>query len=53
MSLDFYLHCHPDPDETGLRNYLDRHLCRCTGYAPILTAAMDAAKALRGAPAHA
>jgi 2-furoyl-CoA dehydrogenase 2Fe-2S iron sulfur subunit len=53
MSLDFYLRCHPDPDETGLRNYLGGHLCRCTGYAPILAAAMDAAKALRETPAHA
>jgi hypothetical protein len=48
-----FLHCHPNPDETELRNYLGGHLCRCTGYAPLLAAAMDAAKALREAPAHA
>lgn len=53
MALDFYLRCHPDPDETELRNYLSGHLCRCTGYAPILAAAIDAAKALREASAHA
>ena len=52
MSLDFYLR-HPDPDEMGLRNYFGGHLCRCTGYAPILAAAMDAAQSLRETPAHA
>jgi 2-furoyl-CoA dehydrogenase 2Fe-2S iron sulfur subunit len=53
MSLDFYLRCHPDPDELELRNYLGGHLCRCTGYTPILAAAKDAAKVLRETPAHA
>jgi 2-furoyl-CoA dehydrogenase 2Fe-2S iron sulfur subunit len=53
MSLDYYLHHHPEPDEMELREYLGGHLCRCTGYAPILAAALDAAQRLRKTPAHA
>ena len=51
MSLDFYLRHHPDPNEAELRDYLGGHLCRCTGYVPILAAALDAAKRLRDAHA--
>ena len=47
MSLDAYLRDHPDPDEAALRQYLSGHLCRCTGYAPIIAAALDAARRLR------
>jgi 2-furoyl-CoA dehydrogenase 2Fe-2S iron sulfur subunit len=53
MSLDSYLRSHADPTEMELREFLSGHLCRCTGYAPILAAALDAAKQLREAPAHA
>jgi 2-furoyl-CoA dehydrogenase 2Fe-2S iron sulfur subunit len=53
MSLDSYLRGHADPTEMELREFLSGHLCRCTGYAPILAAALDAAKQLRKAPAHA
>ena len=53
MSLDSYLRDHSDPSESDLREFLSGHLCRCTGYAPILAAALDAAKRLREAPAHA
>jgi 2-furoyl-CoA dehydrogenase 2Fe-2S iron sulfur subunit len=53
MSLDYYLRHHPDPDEAELREFLGGHLCRCTGYAPILAAACDAAGKLRKASAHA
>ena len=53
MSLDSYLRDHSDPSEADLREFLSGHLCRCTGYAPILAAALDAAKRLREAPAHA
>jgi 2-furoyl-CoA dehydrogenase 2Fe-2S iron sulfur subunit len=53
MSLDYYLRHHPDPAETELRDFLSGHLCRCTGYAPILAAALEAAGKLREAPAHA
>jgi hypothetical protein len=43
MSLDWYLRDMP----TGrgeLREFLSGHLCRCTGYVPIVAAALDAAK---------
>jgi 2-furoyl-CoA dehydrogenase 2Fe-2S iron sulfur subunit len=50
MSLDAYLREKPDPQETELRDYLGGHLCRCTGYVPIVAAALDAAKRLREAP---
>jgi len=53
MSLDSYLRAHSEPTETELRKFLGGHLCRCTGYVPILAAALDAAKRLREAPAHA
>ena len=53
MSLDNYLRSHAAPSEIELREFLGGHLCRCTGYTPILAAALDAAKTLREAPAHA
>jgi 2-furoyl-CoA dehydrogenase 2Fe-2S iron sulfur subunit len=53
MSLDAYLRNHPDPQEAELREYLGGHLCRCTGYVPIIAAALDAAKRLREVPANA
>ena len=53
MSLDYYLRHHPDPTEAELRDFLGGHLCRCTGYVPILAAALDAAGELREVAAHA
>src|SRR5215472_2778421 len=47
MSLDAYLRDHPNPSEPELREYLSGHLCRCTGYVPIIAAALDAARSLR------
>jgi 2-furoyl-CoA dehydrogenase 2Fe-2S iron sulfur subunit len=47
MSLDSYLRERPDPSERELRDYLGGHLCRCTGYVPIIAAALDAAKRLQ------
>jgi 2-furoyl-CoA dehydrogenase 2Fe-2S iron sulfur subunit len=47
MSLDYYLRDHPLPDEAALRDFLSGHLCRCTGYVPIIAAALDAAARLR------
>src|SRR6266536_5181845 len=47
MSLDSYLRANPDADEAMLREYLGSHLCRCTGYVPIVAAALDAARRLR------
>jgi len=52
MSLDAYLARHPDPSEDALREVVGGHLCRCTGYAPIIAAALDAAATLRQEPAH-
>jgi 2-furoyl-CoA dehydrogenase 2Fe-2S iron sulfur subunit len=48
MSLDNYLRDNPDPDEEDVRIFLTGHLCRCTGYVPIVAAALDAARHLRG-----
>ena len=46
MSLDCFLREHPSPDEEGIRDLLCGHLCRCTGYAPIVRAAIEAAAEL-------
>jgi 2-furoyl-CoA dehydrogenase 2Fe-2S iron sulfur subunit len=47
MSLDLYLRDTPAPTEQELREFLGGHLCRCTGYVPIVAAALDAAQRLR------
>ncbi len=47
MTLDAFLRDHPAPTEQELREVLSGHLCRCTGYAPILRAALAAAERLR------
>jgi 2-furoyl-CoA dehydrogenase 2Fe-2S iron sulfur subunit len=46
MSLDIFLREHTRPSEEDIRDLLSGHLCRCTGYAPILRAAMEAAAEL-------
>ena len=43
MSLDHYLRERPRPTEDEVRDLLSGHLCRCTGYTPIIRAALDAA----------
>jgi 2-furoyl-CoA dehydrogenase 2Fe-2S iron sulfur subunit len=53
MSLDAFLREHPRPTEAELRELLSGHLCRCTGYAPILKAALTAAARLREEPSDA
>jgi 2-furoyl-CoA dehydrogenase 2Fe-2S iron sulfur subunit len=53
MSLDIFLRDHADPSEGELREYLGGHLCRCTGYVPIVAAALDAAAKLREQKNHA
>ena len=50
MSLDWFLRQRPDPTEPELREFLGGHLCRCTGYVPIVAAALDAAARLREGP---
>jgi 2-furoyl-CoA dehydrogenase 2Fe-2S iron sulfur subunit len=47
MSLDTFLRHHPSPSEHELTAVIGGHLCRCTGYAPIIAAALDAASILR------
>ena len=37
----------PDPNEQEVREALTGNLCRCTGYAGIVAAALDAAKRIR------
>jgi len=43
MSLDHFLRENPRPSEEAIRDLLTGHLCRCTGYTPIVRAAMEAA----------
>jgi len=50
MSLDVYLRTHKAPTEMDIREFLGGHLCRCTGYVPIVAAALDAAHRLRETP---
>ena len=46
MSLDHFLRERPKPTEGEIRDLLSGHLCRCTGYTPIIRAALDAAELL-------
>ncbi len=47
MSLDAFLRTRPDASADALRTMLSGHLCRCTGYAPIMRAALAAQDILR------
>jgi carbon-monoxide dehydrogenase small subunit len=44
----FLLEQNPDPTEEEVRAELAGHLCRCTGYAPIVDSILAAAVSLRG-----
>jgi 2-furoyl-CoA dehydrogenase 2Fe-2S iron sulfur subunit len=46
MSLDSFLRLNKQPDEAAIRDLLSGHLCRCTGYTPIVRAAIEAAAEL-------
>jgi 2-furoyl-CoA dehydrogenase 2Fe-2S iron sulfur subunit len=46
MSLDHYLAKNPAPTEADIRDLLSGHICRCTGYTPIIQAALEAAAQL-------
>ena len=46
MSLDTYLRRHPDPSREELTLVIGGHLCRCTGYEPIIAAVLDASSRL-------
>jgi len=47
MSLSEYLEKNPDPTRDEIKVALSGNICRCTGYHEIITASLDAAKALR------
>jgi 2-furoyl-CoA dehydrogenase 2Fe-2S iron sulfur subunit len=53
MSLDALFSRDPNASEQQIREQLSGHLCRCTGYAPIMRAAVAAAEQLRTEAAHA
>lgn len=53
MSLDGFLRAQPDADEDALKDMLSGHLCRCTGYATIIKAAVHAQQRLKEKHAHA
>jgi 2-furoyl-CoA dehydrogenase 2Fe-2S iron sulfur subunit len=42
-----FLQRNPSPDEAQVRDMLSGHICRCTGYAAIVAAILDAASKLR------
>ncbi|HLZ05304.1 MAG TPA: (2Fe-2S)-binding protein [Bradyrhizobium sp.] len=52
ISLDALFARRADADEAEIRDVLTGHLCRCTGYAPIVKAALEAATELRGDISH-
>lgn len=43
----------PAPDEEAVRAMLSGHLCRCTGYAPIVAAVLEVVRARAAGGAHA
>lgn len=47
MSVDAWLGTGRDPSEAEVREFLGGHICRCTGYVPIVAAVLDAAATLR------
>lgn len=49
MSVSHFLERVPDPSEQQVRELLSGHLCRCTGYTPIVQAVLDAAARRREA----
>jgi 2-furoyl-CoA dehydrogenase 2Fe-2S iron sulfur subunit len=53
MSLSDWLARTPDPSERAVREMLSGHLCRCTGYAGIVRAALEAAAEMRRGPGKA
>ncbi|WP_024972551.1 (2Fe-2S)-binding protein [Ralstonia pickettii] len=49
MSCADYLERVPEPTEAQVREMLSGHLCRCTGYTPIVAAVLDVAASRAGA----
>jgi len=53
MSLGRLVEQEPDASEARVRDVLSGHICRCTGYQPIVDATLDVLRARRGVrPAH-
>ncbi|UUZ62170.1 (2Fe-2S)-binding protein [Polaromonas sp. P1-6] len=52
MSCGDYLRRKPNPTEAEVRDMLSGHLCRCTGYTPIVAAVLDTASLRRKATAN-
>ncbi len=48
MSAAAFLREQPDPTDEEIREVVGGHLCRCTGYTPIIAAIREAASILRG-----
>ena len=48
MSATHFLRKNPRPSETEVRDMLSGHICRCTGYAAIVAAILDAAGETQG-----
>lgn len=53
MSMDHLLAHDPTPDEARIREVLSGHLCRCTGYHPIIAAVTEAAALIQAEKKHA
>jgi aerobic-type carbon monoxide dehydrogenase small subunit (CoxS/CutS family) len=49
MSVKALLEHDPDPSREDVIHWLEGNICRCTGYEPIVDAALAAAEAMRGA----
>jgi len=47
MSATHFLAENPDPSEDAVKEMLSGHICRCTGYYPIVAAILDAAGEIR------
>ncbi|MGI9521836.1 MAG: (2Fe-2S)-binding protein [Hyphomicrobiaceae bacterium] len=50
MSLDAFFRENVSPGETSIREVLSGHICRCTGYTPIVSAALEVAGLERERP---
>lgn len=48
MTIEAWLKDNPKPDDAAIRDVLSGHLCRCTGYQPIIAAVKRVARAMRG-----